>query len=432
MCVLQALLGHYLHMAGIKKLVQFLARKSRLSHGLLLFAVLLALASGFFLGALFTPANSHVQAGENLPWPAILALALAAASVAVLRYSPMSLDSAAGISWPDLIAFDRLSSAVAVVDLSGRLCYSNKAFNQLPPAESGKAIGNSLSGLPWLVASDKAAETPWEQAMRTGASVLGRLYAVVPPDGNAITLSGNATPLTDARKQPRGCIVTFHDVTELHNDNARMQEMLATLAFSRDQVEQENHELLRLATRDPLTGCYNRRAFSSVGEGLFKKMLQDGHNLCCIMADIDSFKRVNDTYGHSIGDQAILEVARMLSSHLRGGDLLCRYGGEEFCILLPGAPEEVAMEIVERLRSEIEMNAGNCVRNVEGLRITSSFGVACLKSGAETLSELIELADFALYTSKRNGRNRATLWNEHLGQDSEASVSPSVTASGNA
>jgi diguanylate cyclase (GGDEF)-like protein len=124
----------------------------------------------------------------------------------------------------------------------------------------------------------------------------------------------------------------------------------------------------------------------------------------------------------------IVAAARAMSEHMRGADLLCRYGGEEFCIVLPGASEEAAMEAAERLRLEIERQVGPSIRTVEDLHITCSFGVASLRSGAEILPELIELADFALYASKRSGRNRVTLWTETLGRNIESGDAPARAA----
>lgn len=121
-------------------------------------------------------------------------------------------------------------------------------------------------------------------------------------------------------------------------------------------------------------------------------------------ADIDFFKKVNDTYGHLVGDQVIVAVTRTLSKRMRKNDLLCRMGGEEFCIMLPGASEATALDVAKRLSSEIEQWVGDEVGAVKGLKITSSFGVTSLKSGAESVSELVELADFALYTSKQGGQ----------------------------
>ena len=127
------------------------------------------------------------------------------------------------------------------------------------------------------------------------------------------------------------------------------------------------------------------------------------------MTDIDHFKEFNDRYGHAVGDQVLQAVARSLSSGLRATDLLCRYGGEEFCILLPGLDAKQAAEIAERLRSEVERRAGPSVRTSEGLNVTSSFGVAELRGDFADPAVLIDEADKALYVSKRGGRNRVTI-----------------------
>ncbi|RYZ78585.1 MAG: GGDEF domain-containing protein, partial [Moraxellaceae bacterium] len=126
----------------------------------------------------------------------------------------------------------------------------------------------------------------------------------------------------------------------------------------------------------------------------------------CIMLDIDHFKRVNDTYGHNAGDEVIKMVASIVSELVRDVDLVARFGGEEFCIVLPGAPLAQACLIAERCRKKIAASVCN------GIRITSSFGVTSKREGATTPNELIHQADQALYFSKQNGRNRVTNWAE--------------------
>ena len=347
-----------------------------------------------------------------------------------MRRTLQYLDPTAAIPDRVRVAFDALTEGVTVIDRSGRIMLHNKAFRQLHPYASEDMMGKNLSQLTWLVGSGEAPEVPWEYAMKSQINTSGHLFTITQPDQGVIKVIVNAAPIEDARGKLRGCMVTFYDVTQLHRANEKMRSALAALEASREQVEKQNEELMRLATRDSLTGCLNRRAFFSAAEPLFDKLREKARNMCCIMADIDSFKLVNDTYGHQVGDLVIVAVARALSLHLRGGDLLCRYGGEEFCMVLPGASEEVAMEVAERLRAEIEAHVGSSLRTVEGLRVTSSFGVVSLKSGADNLSKLIELADFALYTSKRNGRNQTTLWSEKLGQEAGPNV-PSGAVAGN-
>ena len=111
-----------------------------------------------------------------------------------------------------------------------------------------------------------------------------------------------------------------------------------------------------------------------------------------------------------------------MGASLRECDLLCRYGGEEFCFILPGSTQEQAAEVAERLRHSIETQAGAAVRDIPGLRITSSFGVASIKLGAKDAPELIDQADNALYESKKSGRNRVSVWSgaRSVGAEAEA------------
>lgn len=255
-----------------------------------------------------------------------------------------------------------------------------------------------------------------------------QLYTIPQADQSTVEVIVNASPIQDARGKLRGCMVTFYDVTELHRANEKMRSALDALEASREEIEKKNEDLQYLATRDSLTGCLNRRAFFMAAEPLFTSLKQEARDMSCIMADIDFFKKVNDTYGHLVGDQVIVAVTRTLSDSLRGHDLLCRMGGEEFCIVLPGMSEDTALDVAERLRGSIQQLLGENISHVKALRITSSFGVTSLKSGAESVSELIELADFALYTSKQNGRNRVTLWADNLMPRSEDSLHPGVLA----
>ena len=126
------------------------------------------------------------------------------------------------------------------------------------------------------------------------------------------------------------------------------------------------------------------------------------------MCDIDHFKAVNDEYGHAVGDRALQEVAAALETHSRDGDLCCRYGGEEFTVLMEGAHGKAALAAAERLRHAIEavrVEAGS-----QTLELTASLGVSCFpETFVESGADLVPLADAALYESKRRGRNRSLM-----------------------
>lgn len=331
-----------------------------------------------------------------------------------MRRTLQYLDPASAIPDRVRVAFDALSEGVTVIDRSGRIMLFNKAFQQLHPHAEGELIGKTLAQFTWLMGDQTQALSPWDQALQSKQATNGHLFSIQQPDQSVVRVVVNAAPIQNAQGALRGCMVTYHDITQLHQANEAMRNALNALEASREQVEEQNAALTRLATRDSLTDCLNRRAFFQEVEPLFNKVRQEARNMAVIMADIDHFKKVNDTHGHLIGDQVIVAVAQCLNRYLREGDLLCRYGGEEFCIALPGASEETALEVAERLRAELELTVGAGIASVNNMQISGSFGVATLKSCADSLPELIELADFALYQAKRNGRNRVVLWSADM------------------
>jgi diguanylate cyclase (GGDEF)-like protein len=290
---------------------------------------------------------------------------------------------------------------------------ANQAFRNFHPAADRDLNGQLISDLPWLkTAAERSGEAPapWTRALRDAHAVTGEALGILQPDGGRTETIVNCSPITDGRGRMRGCLVTFDDVTEIHRKNEEMAGMLVELDRTRAEIERQNEELRRLASRDSLTGCLNRRAFFQAAVDVFEPALRGNDNLCCIMADIDHFKGFNDLYGHAVGDQVIQVVARALASNLRAADILCRYGGEEFCIILPDTTPEQGFAIAERMRASIEKSGSAAIRGVEVSTINASFGVAALAAGATRIEDLVNEADRALYASKEGGRNRVTLW----------------------
>lgn len=193
----------------------------------------------------------------------------------------------------------------------------------------------------------------------------------------------------------------------------RKRQLLQEVAARTCELEEKQQELIRanetlaqLANFDPLTRCLNRRAFIEQAEQQFRAAVEQGANLCCMMADIDHFKFFNDQFGHPVGDAVIRGVAGVLQRSLRSGDLICRYGGEEFCMLLVGVDEAVGRMLAERIRARIQREAGPGVRETPGLSVTVSVGLAMLGADTPSLDRLIARADAALYAAKHAGRNR--------------------------
>jgi diguanylate cyclase (GGDEF)-like protein/PAS domain S-box-containing protein len=332
---------------------------------------------------------------------------------AYLRRAMQYLDPSATVPERVRKAFDALTDGLVILDRQGRIVLANRAFRNFHPEGDRDLNGQLISNLPWLRpagAKTGGAPAPWIRALQEETALAGEALSIALPDGGRTEAIVNCAPITDAQGRMRGCLVTFDDVTEIHRKNEEMGRMLAELDRTRAQIEKQNEELRQLAGRDSLTGCLNRRAFYEAAADVFDPALRANANLCCIMADIDHFKGFNDLYGHAVGDQVIQIVARMLARDLRVTDILCRYGGEEFCIILPDTTPEEGCAIAERMRASIEKDGSAAIRNVEVSRITVSFGVADLAEGATRIEELINEADNALYRSKEGGRNRVTLW----------------------
>lgn len=313
-------------------------------------------------------------------------------------------------------AFDTLTEAVMIVDRAGRIVMANRAFDALhPQAAAADRLGKPASGLEWLVQAMPAEphEHPWHRVMDSRGPTTGEVLAIAQPEGPPRRLVVHASPVKDTRDAVRGALVTFDDVTELDRMNTELRAALGALESSRQEIEAKNRELTELATRDPLSGCFNRRALFSAFEPIFARAQAaqqhggaGGRGLCVVMADIDHFKSFNDRYGHAVGDLVIKAVAKALGATLRPQDILARYGGEEFCILLPGLDIDEARLVADRLRQQIERHAGEHIEGQGTLRITSSFGVASVAGGAASAQALLEQADAALYAAKKAGRNR--------------------------
>jgi diguanylate cyclase (GGDEF)-like protein len=166
--------------------------------------------------------------------------------------------------------------------------------------------------------------------------------------------------------------------------------------------------LSKKAMIDGLTGLWNRRYLDAQMVVEHSASRRSGEPLACIMADVDHFKSINDQYGHGFGDEVLRRIGEVLTEHSRPHDIVCRYGGEEFAILLPGTSSQVATVVAERLRATVEsLLFFYCDRPV---KVTCSFGVAHLRE--KVPPTILELADEALYEAKHSGRNKVTRWME--------------------
>ncbi len=181
---------------------------------------------------------------------------------------------------------------------------------------------------------------------------------------------------------------------------ASLAEQLALALMNiklRDSLQEQS-------LRDALTGLYNRRQMDSSVADIFAKAVRQALPMSVLLIDIDHFKKLNDVHGHAVGDEALKLLAGLLQEMFRGTDLACRYGGEEFVVLLPGADLQVALSRAEELRKRCEVM--KLFIHDQALSFTLSIGVAALKDGVGHAEELLKLADDALYNAKNLGRNR--------------------------
>jgi len=173
-----------------------------------------------------------------------------------------------------------------------------------------------------------------------------------------------------------------------------------------EDLERSREEMRLMAITDPMTKLYNRRYFSEISEDIFSLAKRNGHNLGVIMLDIDKFKRVNDTYGHQVGDEVIISLANVIVTHIRQSDTACRYGGEEFVILLPETDINGVRNVAEKIRRAVEESKMELPDGVE-LKYTVSLGITEADFEKDrNVEKVIGRADEALYDAKESGRNR--------------------------
>jgi diguanylate cyclase (GGDEF)-like protein len=176
----------------------------------------------------------------------------------------------------------------------------------------------------------------------------------------------------------------------------------------------KNRELSEVSSRDALTGLFNRSYVVEQIDSELNRALRFGSPMSVLMLDIDHFKRINDTWGHAAGDEVLKTVGRLLRESCRVYDVPGRYGGEEFCIMLPETLPGNTAVVAERIRNRLESTPLPCGSG--SAVVTASFGIAGMESADAVLSAsaLIERADRALYAAKNQGRNRVETWDDAL------------------
>ncbi len=348
----------------------------------------------------FAPLRTAGIWRDQAIWKSVfLALASSLLFTLYLRKMLSHLDPSKVI--PDRVraALDTLAEGMLVLDRNQRIVLANRAFAENLGECSEHLQGRKVSDLPWL-RNHSGARMPWEYVRKDGQARLGAMVDLQLTGGDRRTYMVNASPIISENGLRQGVIASFDDVTLHEQRKTELERTLNVLANSQERIRQQNEELKVLATRDPLTGCLNRRSFFEQVEAAWSHARSSGCPMACVMIDVDHFKAINDRFGHSVGDDVLRGVGRHLQADATSTELLCRYGGEEFCLVLNGSDMEEAVQRAEALRRLIEQTEfGNH-------RITASLGVSSGDAAEHDFQELLERADNSLYVAKRRGAIR--------------------------
>ncbi|MDB2685697.1 diguanylate cyclase [Mariniblastus sp.] len=303
-------------------------------------------------------------------------------------------------------ALNTLGEGLIVVNRDKKIVLANQVFQTVAGKTEKDLVGRDadLVAREAMNLTSAGDTTPWRRALE-GESIRGRLVTGS-RDGKRAAYMVNATPILDGKGVNRGAIASFEDVTLLERKKDALEAMLLELDASSSEIKRQNRELELLATRDPLTNCLNRRAFFELFDQHFENAQQHELPITACMVDIDHFKLINDTHGHATGDEVLVKLAALLQSKVRDKDVVCRYGGEEFSILLPNTSIHQACVVAEQIRAAVQE------LNPAGMAITTSIGVSALSENPKSPEDMLEQADKCLYVAKRNGRNQVVRWDD--------------------
>ena len=295
-------------------------------------------------------------------------------------------------------ALDTLSDGLLVLDEHDQIVFSNRAFEDATGLKEESLLNRKVAELDW--------KSNWDEVTNREVGDEETREITLNTEIGDVDFTIGLSNVVDDEGIPQGKLVCFNDVTFLEKRREELLFTMRSLQSSRDMIKEQNEQLKILATRDPLTNCWNRRSFFEEFYSLWDDSGQPEPPIAAVMLDIDHFKKVNDNHGHAMGDEVIRAVSERILKSSRESDIVCRYGGEEFCILLPATNLVLARDIAEIYRKQIEK------LDFEGLRVTASLGVSSTQLKAKEPEELLEQADQALYFAKRSGRNQVVRFND--------------------
>ncbi|MGZ4958697.1 MAG: sensor domain-containing diguanylate cyclase [Methylomonas sp.] len=292
-----------------------------------------------------------------------------------------------------------LFEGIILMDAQGVIQASNDSAERILGLSVEQLAGRTSFDPCWQSIHEDGSSFPGERhpawvTLQTGQPCHNVIMGIHKPDGSLTWLSINSQPLyRPGNAKPNAVVISFADITE----RKHVEEELRALQI----------ELREAAIRDPLTGLYNRRYLDETLNRELARAAREGQPISIFMGDIDYFKQLNDTYGHQAGDGVLKALGKVLREHARTSDIPCRYGGEEFVVILPDMPLEAARERADLVRQNFSALCFTFGDTQVGS--TLSIGVSVYPDHGTTADELIGSADQALYEAKQTGRNKVCL-----------------------
>jgi len=295
---------------------------------------------------------------------------------------------------------EHMSDGILVLDARYRIVDINPAMENFIEEKASFYIGKNVFDVfrPWMDKTDVLLDA---RETRTELNV---------PKDPSRYLDLRVTPLHDKRQLLNGHLMVFRDVTERNQVEKRLRYVNDRLQTQLIEIGLLQSKLREQAIRDPLTDLFNRRYLEETLDRELARATREDYSVCVIMIDLDHFKRVNDTYGHEAGDKVLKTLAFTLSEQCRRGDFACRYGGEEFVVVMPNMTTDIAYERAETVRQSL--NSLNVPYGPYNLRITISMGIACYPVNGDTREAVLHAADQAMYGAKEAGRDHILSYDE--------------------
>ena len=307
-------------------------------------------------------------------------------------------------------AIDQSPVSVIITDLNGDIVYVNPYFHELTGYTCDEIMGKNPRFLRSGSAPPEKYKRMWDM-IKAGKTWRGE-FLNKKKNGELYWELAIISSVKDEDGKILNYIGVKNDITKRKQAELELQKANEQLNLKIETIMELQKQLKEQAIRDPLSNLYNRRFLLERIDNDFEMAKRNGQSLSIIMMDIDHFKRINDTYGHLAGDAVITALAELLAERLRSTDLICRFGGDEFWVVLFDCDSAQAVSVIENIR---KIFCSNLI-SYENIRINTSFsaGISTFPDDGDIFEDVSAKADRALYFSKYKGRNRVTAWTEGI------------------